>query len=96
MKSSDPRNVYYCQGRIAACALTIIMLMILFLLIVPTYLLFHLVNQDALRQAGTGLLSSSTNATCIGILLVFTLLFSAVLSLFTGARRHEILGAAAA
>jgi len=66
------------------------MLMILFLLIVPTYTLFHLVN------AAGGQLSSREGSVCIGVLLVFTLLFSAVLSLFTSAKRHEILGAAAA
>jgi hypothetical protein len=35
-------------------------------------------------------------AVCIAILLVCTLLFSGVFSLFTRARRLEILGAAAA
>ncbi|KAF2432801.1 hypothetical protein EJ08DRAFT_630152 [Tothia fuscella] len=45
-----------------------------------------------LNEMGTG----RTDAVCLGTLLVFTLAFSAVLSLFTRARRHEILGAAAA
>lgn len=34
--------------------------------------------------------------TCIGTLLICTLAFSSILSLFTKARRHEILAAAAA
>ena len=33
--------------------------------------------------------------TCIGTLLIFTLAFSSALSIFTKARRHEILAAAA-
>lgn len=60
------------------------------LLIVPIYLLYSLVSHT------NGTLDRSATAVCIGILLGFTLLFSAVLSLFTRARRHEILGAAAA
>lgn len=64
--------------------------MILFLLIVPIYLLYHLVSQD------DGRLDGRNNAICIGLLLVFTLAFSAIMSLFTRAKRHEILGAAAA
>jgi hypothetical protein len=63
--------------------------MILFLLIIPIYVLWRLAGQLAKGQA-------SASAVTIGVLLVFTLIFSAVLSLFTRARRHEILGAAAA
>ena len=64
--------------------------MITALLIVPTYLLYNLVKDR------DGKLDSHVTAVCIGILLVCTLLFSGVLSLFTRAKRHEILGAAAA
>ena len=63
--------------------------MILFLLIIPIYVLWHLA-----RELENG--KASASAVTIGVLLVFTLIFSAVLSLFTRARRHEILGAAAA
>jgi hypothetical protein len=61
--------------------------MILLLLVVPVYVLYHLVTE---------LGNNRTDTICIGILLVFTLIFSAVLSLFTKAKRHEILAAAAA
>ena len=64
--------------------------MILFLLILPIYVLWHLAGQ---LEGGN---HPSASAETIGVLLVFTLIFSAVLSLFTRARRHEILGAAAA
>jgi len=64
--------------------------MIIALLIVPIYLLYNLVKDKE------GILDAHSTGVCIGILLVSTLLFSAVLSLFTRAKRHEILGAAAA
>lgn len=79
--------VYYTRERIERVAISIIILAILTLLIIPIYLLYHLV-----ANIGT----SRSYAICIGVLLVFTLAFSAVLSLFTKAKRHEILGAAAA
>ncbi|GME48356.1 hypothetical protein GTA08_BOTSDO01708 [Neofusicoccum parvum] len=86
-KSNGP-EVYYTRSRIEGLAAAIITFMILVLLVVPTYVLYHLTN-DADQN-------SHTTALCIGVLLVFTLAFSAVLSLFTRARRHEILAAAAA
>jgi len=64
--------------------------MILTLLVLPVYALYHVsATFENTNQ-------STSNAICVGILLVATLLFSAVLSLFTKARRHEILGASAA
>jgi uncharacterized SAM-binding protein YcdF (DUF218 family) len=50
-------------------------------------------NSQSQSDAG---LDRHATATCIAILLVCTLLFSGVLSAFTRARRHEVLGAAAA
>jgi hypothetical protein len=47
--------------------------------------------------SATGQSNAGPDATAvIGVLLLFTLVFCAVLSAFTRARRHEILGAAAA
>lgn len=66
------------------------MVFILALLMVPIYLLYHLITQNH------GVFNGQVTATCIGILLISTLAFSAALSLFTRAKRHEILGAAAA
>jgi hypothetical protein len=62
-------------------------MMIMVLLIVPIYVLYHLINDVHTHKA---------YAICMGILVVSTLAFSAVLSLFTKAKRHEILAAAAA
>lgn len=80
--------------------------MILILLVVPIYLLYHFTD-DPQDLHG--------DIRCIGVLLVFTLAFSACISLFTrkeqlilitkqrnfltefpGAKRHEILAASAA
>ena len=63
----------------------IIMTIILILLIVPIWLLY--------RFSVTGSLASSPDS--IAVILVFTLLFSVVLSTFTKAKRHEILAASA-
>jgi uncharacterized BrkB/YihY/UPF0761 family membrane protein len=92
MKANGEKQYYYTRERINAFASLIVALVIIALLIVPIYLLYSLVknNGDA-----DGVLNDRATATCIGILLTFTLLFSAVISLFTRAKRHEVLGAAA-
>lgn len=86
-QKTDGIENYYTRDRIDRFVIAIIVFMILTLLIVPIYLLYHLTK-------GAG--SSRSHATCIGVLLIFTLSFSACLSLFTRAKRHEILAAAAA
>jgi hypothetical protein len=65
----------------------IIMAAILALLIVPVYTLWHLTRNV---QSGEAI------AVVIAVLLVFTLVFSGILRLFTRAKRHEILAASAA
>jgi hypothetical protein len=80
-------EVYFTRRRIDRLAAIIITLMLLILLIVPVVVLYRLVDSMGSRR---------TDALCIGTLLIFTMAFSAVLSLFTRARRHEILAASAA
>jgi uncharacterized membrane protein YhaH (DUF805 family) len=84
---SGKHEIYYTPSRVAKLTNGILTLIILLLLVVPIYVLYHMVHDVGSREA---------YMTCIGILLVFTLAFSSVLSLFTKARRHEILAAAAA
>ncbi|KAL8950188.1 MAG: hypothetical protein Q9222_003766 [Ikaeria aurantiellina] len=85
-KTVDPDINYYTRSRINACVTLIITLIIVTLLVVPIWLLYHFsVTWD----------SNKSNLVCIGVLLVSTLVFSAVLSLFTKARRHEVLAASA-
>ncbi|MCJ1244332.1 hypothetical protein MMC30_001530 [Trapelia coarctata] len=85
-KTDLPHIHYFTRGRINTFVTMIITCFILVVLVVPIWLLYHLT-----AASGTG----ATNPLCIGVLLSFTLIFSAVLSLFTKARRHEILAAAA-
>lgn len=66
------------------------MVIVLTLLVVPVYALYHVSTE--IDKANP----DNSNAICIAILLVSTLMFSAALSLFTRAKRHELLGAAAA
>ncbi len=80
-------EVYYTRSRIENLVNSIILFVILALLIVPIWLLYFFV---------TNLDDGRADAPCMGVLLVSTLLFSAVLAIFTRAKRHEILAAAAA
>lgn len=88
------RQIYYTRERINMCASLVIMMMVIALLIIPIYLLYTL--EKASSRADEQSLDRDRTGACMGILLVFTLLFSAILSVFTSAKRHEILGAAAA
>jgi hypothetical protein len=85
--NEDKFERYYTPSRVAKLTNGILTLVILLLLVVPIYILYHMVHDIGSKKA---------YMTCIGVLLVFTLAFSSVLSLFTKARRHEILAAAAA
>ncbi|KAL8745305.1 MAG: hypothetical protein Q9190_002539, partial [Brigantiaea leucoxantha] len=85
-KSDDPDIRYFTRSRINAFVTLIITCIILLLLVVPIWLLYH---------TSVVLDTNKSNLVCMGILLVSTLIFSAVLSLFTKARRHEILAASA-
>ena len=79
--------ILYSRRGIDRVASLVITVMVLTLLIVPVYLLWHLTR---------AIPSGTTTAVIIGALLVFTLIFSGTLSLLTRARRHEILASAAA
>jgi hypothetical protein len=86
-KDEDKYELYYTPSRIAKLANGILMFLVLILLVLPVYLLYHMVHDIGSHDA---------YLVCIGLLLVFTLAFSSTLSLFTKARRHEILAAASA
>ncbi|KAL9108629.1 MAG: hypothetical protein Q9227_006575 [Pyrenula ochraceoflavens] len=86
-KTNGP-EVYYTRSRIEALVSGIITVTILALLILPVYILYH-VTQDMAHGPHT---AAFTMSTC----LVFTLAIAIELSFFTSAKRHEILGAAAA
>lgn len=91
MKTRFEREIIiFSRERINLCASAIITAIVIGLLIVPIFLLYNMAkdNKNVLDDHSTG--------AYIGILLVSTLLFSVVLSLFTMAKKHEILGASAA
>ncbi|KAH9219762.1 hypothetical protein DL95DRAFT_291332, partial [Leptodontidium sp. 2 PMI_412] len=79
--------ILYSRRRIDCVVSLIITTMILIFLIVPVYILWNLT-----RVINSG----KTISIIIAVLLVSTLIFSAQLTLFTRAKRHEILAAAAA
>lgn len=86
-KDEDKYELYYTPSRISKLANIILMFFVLVLLVLPIYVLYHMVHEIGTHQA---------YLICIGTLLVFTLAFSSILSLFTKAKRHEILAATAA
>ncbi|KAH7330214.1 hypothetical protein BKA65DRAFT_565359 [Rhexocercosporidium sp. MPI-PUGE-AT-0058] len=90
LKTTDPDLFFPTKSRVDRLVSFLIMTMVLALLVVPVYALYHV--GSSYNEAN----ANRSNAICMGILLVATLLFSAALALFTKAKRHELLGAAAA
>lgn len=77
---------YYSQSRIEKLVGLIITLIIFILLVLPVVAMYKLTS--------VGDRNSTFDA--VGILVVFTLLFSAAMSLLTKAKRHELFAASAA
>jgi len=94
LKTKNPSLYYFSKDRISVLVTALITLFILLLLVLPIYALYKLSSSSGSSSSSS--LTSNSNAACIGVLIVATLVFSAILSLFTKARRHEILGASAA
>jgi hypothetical protein len=90
LKTTDDDLFLPTKARVDRLVSFLIMVMVLALLVVPVWALYHVSSSFDAKNANT------SNAICMGILLVATLLFSAALALFTKAKRHELLGAAAA
>lgn len=89
-EKTDPKLsgiILYSRRRIDSVVSLVITAMILVLLIVPVYILWNLTRDVHSGQA---------IAIIIAVLLVSTLIFSAELTLFTRAKRHEVLAASAA
>ena len=89
-KTDDKDIHYYDRGRISTCVAmiitTIVTTTIVALLMVPIWLLYRFSVEGTIATSSDG----------IRVVLVFTLVFSAALSAFTNARRHEIVAASAA
>ncbi|KAM0723111.1 hypothetical protein Q7P37_001311 [Cladosporium fusiforme] len=97
-KSRPGGETYYTRTHIELCASVILTAMVTALLIIPIDILYKLVRDSSSKQGDhkSGTLDAHATGVCIGILLVCTLLFSSILTPFTRAKRHEVLGAAAA
>lgn len=85
-KTSDKCIFYYSHSRIEKLVGLIITFIIFVLLVLPVVAMYKLTS--------VGDRNSTFDA--VGILVVFTLLFSAAMSLVTKAKRHELFGASAA
>ncbi|KAH7382739.1 hypothetical protein DE146DRAFT_669726 [Phaeosphaeria sp. MPI-PUGE-AT-0046c] len=85
-KTNDECIYYYSQSRIEKLVGLIITLIIFILLVLPVVAMYKLTS--------VGDRNSTFDA--VGILVVFTLLFSAAMSLLTKAKRHELFAASAA
>jgi high-affinity Fe2+/Pb2+ permease len=86
-RNNNDRSVtYYSPHRIDRLINAIITSIILGLLIAPVGVFYAMALKGKEPNAVEG----------IGILMIFALLFSGAMSLLTGAKRHEVLGAAAA
>jgi len=87
-EKTDDRNMYYYSAsRVEAFVGLIITSIIFVLLVLPVIVMYKLTS---LGQGEHGTFKA------IGVLVVFTLLFSAAMSMLTKARRHELFAAAAA
>ncbi|KAL8663471.1 MAG: hypothetical protein Q9168_008088, partial [Polycauliona sp. 1 TL-2023] len=84
-RTTNPAIHYYSRPRIAKCVTFFITILILVLLMIPIWLLY--------KSSVDGTIGT-TNDTIV-MILAFTMIFSAALSLFTKAKRHEIVAASA-
>ncbi|KAL8809300.1 MAG: hypothetical protein Q9200_003534 [Gallowayella weberi] len=76
---------YYDRCRISKCVTFLITILILILLMIPIWLLY--------KSSVNGTIGKTSDT--IVLILAFTLIFSAALSAFTKAKRHEIVAASA-
>lgn len=86
LKTDNQKIHYFSRTRINFFVTLIITILILVLLVVPIGVLFYLSLNEA---------SGAGEFVIIGVLMICTLVFSCVLSLFTKAKRHELLAASA-
>ncbi|QDS67474.1 hypothetical protein FKW77_000952 [Venturia effusa] len=86
-KTDDQNIYYYSASRVEAFVGLIITSIIFVLLVLPVIVMYKLTSYGQ-GEHGT--------FRAIGVLVVFTLLFSAAMSMLTKARRHELFAAAAA
>ncbi|KAL8784331.1 MAG: hypothetical protein Q9213_004040 [Squamulea squamosa] len=84
-RTDNPAIHYYDRRRISKCVTFLITILILILLMIPIWLLY--------KSSVNGTIGHHNDT--IVMILAFTLIFSAALSAFTKAKRHEIVAASA-
>jgi hypothetical protein len=84
-KTTDKFMFYYSSSRIEIMVGLLMMVIVLVLLAIPVVVMYHLTNMDERNETFDAIV----------VLIVFTLLFSAAMSLLTKARRHELFAATA-
>ncbi|KAH7030464.1 hypothetical protein B0J12DRAFT_316977 [Macrophomina phaseolina] len=85
-KSSDEHVFYFSPARVEKLVGLIITTVIFILLIIPVVAMYKL----------TSFGDTNSILTAIGVMVIFTLLFAAAISLLTKAKRHELFAASAA
>ncbi|KAL1800762.1 hypothetical protein ACET3X_001104 [Alternaria dauci] len=104
-KTTDPDISYYSSSRIDKLVNILITFIIFCLLVIPVITMYQLTNTAAHIEIDpegntttTSTIDSNKRDTfnAVGVLMVFTLLFSAAMSLLTKAARHELFAASAA
>ncbi|ORY00888.1 hypothetical protein BCR34DRAFT_575368 [Clohesyomyces aquaticus] len=101
-KTTNQYISFYSSSRIDKLINILITFVIFILLVIPVITMYQLTNTATHAGGGSGVSSgvvdSNTRDTfnAVGVLIVFTLLFSAAMSLLTKAARHELFAASAA
>ncbi|CAN9467260.1 unnamed protein product [Alternaria alternata] len=85
-KSTDKRNYYFAPSRVSTLVNLCITVALFLLLVAPVLAMYRL----------STIKTTECVFAAIGVLMVFTLLFAAAMSLLTKAKRHELFAAAAA
>jgi uncharacterized membrane protein len=94
-KTVNPHVLLYSSSRIDKMVNIFITFVIFILLVIPIITMYHLTSTIASDGSSPAVTSRNTfNA--VGVLIVFTLLFSAAMSVLTKAARHEMFAASAA
>lgn len=109
-KTDDKSVSYYSSCRIDQLVNILITFVIFILLVIPVITMYHLtstsmhgtdlsafVNGTASNQQSPATVTSQKDTfNAVGVLMIFTLLFSAAMSMLTKAARHELFAASAA
>jgi predicted PurR-regulated permease PerM len=104
-KTTDPFVSFYSSSRIDKLVNILITFVIFCLLVIPVVTMYQLTNtaahvvtdaQGNMTTTSQADIDSRDTFNAVGVLIVFTLLFSAAMSLLTKAARHELFAASAA